>query len=186
MVKMMKYKVNKTYDAKPISYDSTKKRDYKSIKAIVVHFTAVKNDSALNEVRYFALNNTREAGANFFIDRKGNIERSIPICRTAWSVGGNKYLSCYTSDGGKYYDKYNNYNTVSIELCDIVDHYPSRKQLAALAHTIKYIKKFCPNIQEIIRHYDVNGKPCPSLYCGSAYKNKKWEMLLKYLKKHGC
>ena len=183
---MMKYRVKKTYDAKPISYDSVHKRPYANINYIVIHYTAVKGDSALNQVKYFSTGNTREAGANFFIDRNGNIERSIPICRTAWAVGGGKYASCFNSDGGKYFGKCTNYNSVSIELCDIVDHYPSRKQLAALAHTIKYIKKFCPNIQEIIRHYDVNGKPCPSLYCGSAYRNKKWERLLKYLKKHGC
>ena len=183
---MMKYKVNKTYDAKPISYDSEHKRHYESVQYIVIHFTAVKGDSALNEVKYFATNNNREAGANFFIDRNGFIERSIPICRTAYAVGGGKYASCFNSDGGKYYGKCTNYNSVSIELCDIVDHYPSKKQLEALVHTIKYIRKFCPNATEIIRHYDVNGKPCPALYCGSAYRNKKWERLLKYLKKHGC
>lgn len=182
----MKYKINKTYDAKPISFDNTRKRNFSEIKAIVIHFTALKGDSALNECKNFAFNNTREAGANFFIDRKGNIERSIPIRRTAWAVGGNKYRSCYISDGGKYFGKYTNYNTVSIELCDIIDHYPSRRQKKALVHTIKYIKKYCPNIEAIVRHYDINGKCCPSLYCGSAYRNKKWKWLLNYLVKNGC
>ena len=179
-------RIDKTFKAKPISYDTTKKRSYDSVTGIVLHYTAVKGDSAINEAKFYSLNNTREAGFHLAIDRDGYITQIIPLFRTAWAVGGSKYKSCYISDGGRYYDTFNNYNTVSIELCDTLDKYPSKKQKEALVYVIKYVRRYCKNANTIIRHYDVNGKPCPLLYCGSAYRNLRWRRLLKYLQKNGC
>lgn len=155
-------------------------RDTDSIKAIVIHYTASDNDTAKGEAHYFATGNTREAGAHYFVDRDGIIYNSVPINHAAWSVGGAKYQSCYTSDGGKYYGVYNNSNTVSIELCGIATRYPSKKQKEALKWLVAYLRSKT-GATKIIRHYDVNGKPCPALYCGSATRNKKWIKLKKYL-----
>ena len=147
----------KTIKAKPISYGA--KRDKKNVRYIVIHYTGVKGDTAVGEASYFAHGNTRAAGAHFFIDRKGNIVKSIPMNYTAWSVGGKKYPG---TKGAKFYGICRNSNSVSIELCDITDKQPSDKQTAATRNLVKYIKKECPNAEYIIRHYDVTGKSCPA------------------------
>ena len=106
--------------AKKISYDSTTKRDKKNcVKAIVIHYTGNMRDTAENNCRYFADGNTRQAGAHFFIDRAGVCIKSINMNRTAWAVGGDHRSG--RKGEAKYYKKFTNYNTVSIELCDIVD-----------------------------------------------------------------
>lgn len=163
--------------AKNISYSGVK-RDKKNVDFIVIHYTGNKNDTAVANGNYFKNGNTRSAGAHFFIDRNGIIVKSIPMERTAWSVGGSKYGDCYETGGGKYYGICKNENSVSIELCDIVDKYPSAKQIKALKKCIKYIKKYCPNAKKIIRHFDVTGKRCPESMCVGSL-NAKWAKLLK-------
>ena len=161
----------KTIKAKPISYGA--KRDKKNVKFIVIHYTGVKGDTAVGEASYFAHGNTRTAGAHFFVDRQGTVVKSIPMNFTAWSVGGKKYAN---TKGGTCYGICKNSNSVSIELCDIVDKQPSDKQIKATANLVRYIKKNCPNVRYIIRHYDVTGKPCPASMLSSAawmkFKNK--------------
>ena len=148
--------IRKKY-AKPISYNS-KKRDRKKIKAIVIHYTGNVGDTAINNATYFATTNTRYAGAHFFIDKKGEVVKSVPMNKIAYSVGG----MLYNNLGGKYYTIYNNDNTVSIELCDCTKKEPYNiKEIKQLKKLIKYIRKYCPNAKKIIRHYDVNGKNCP-------------------------
>ncbi|MBO7734359.1 MAG: N-acetylmuramoyl-L-alanine amidase [Methanobrevibacter sp.] len=162
--------------AKPISYEK-EKRKRKNVKYIVIHNTGNYKDTAKNNADYFATGNTREAGAHLFIDRDGKIAKSIPLNRTAHSVGG----LFSTSDGaGSVYTFCTNKNSVSIELCDIVNQPISNKQLKALIKTIKYVKRYCKNVKYIVRHWDVNGKDCPHYYKG--VNNKEWEKLWKKLK----
>lgn len=147
------------------------KRALSSIKAIVIHYTAGTKDTAKNECDYFATGNDRYAGAHSFADVEGKTGRSIPPSYIAWSVGDS------SNGHGAYYDKYNNSNTVSIELCGIAGRDISAKQLKALRKLIRYYKRKCPNITNIIRHYDVTTKVCPSRYCGSIHNNEKWQIL---------
>ena len=146
--------------AKAISY-SAKKRSKKDVKFIVIHYTGNKLDTAEANGNFFKNGNTREAGAHFFVDQYGTIVKSINLDRTAWAVGGSKYANCSETGGGKLYSVATNQNSVSIELCDIVDKEPSDDQVKAVAETIKYIRKYCPNATNVIRHFDVTGKPCP-------------------------
>lgn len=161
--------------AKSISYNA-KKRKKKDVKYIVIHYTGNENDTAKNNVNYFANSNTRPAGAHFFVDSKGNIGRSIPLNRVAYAVGGffNKLNGAAT-----YYKKCTNENSVSIELCDCVKKY-SDKQAKATKKLVKYIRKHCPNAKTIIRHWDVNGKSCPA--CMTGINNKKWASFKKAIK----
>ena len=166
-------KLYKTIRAKPISYDTTKKRNLNDIEYIVIHYTGNKNDTATSNANYFKNYNTRPAGAHFFISRNGEIVRSIPFSRTAWSVGGVKL----NNEGGKYYSICTNYNSVSIEFCDSVDKDFSQEQIESAKNLIKYIRSKCKNITHIIRHYDVTGKLCPIRYID----NNKWIELRKKL-----
>ena len=151
----------KKIPAKQISF-SKKKRDKKQIYYIVIHNTGNSNDTAENNGKYFANVNIREAGAHFFIDQMGTVVKSIDLNRTAYSVGGKKYDSCERTGGGKLYGICTNENSISIELCDIIRKDPSEKMIKAVWRTVKYIQKYCPNAKTIIRHFDVNGKACPS------------------------
>lgn len=165
----------KRIKAKPISYGS--KRDLNSIKYIVIHYTAGNGDTAVNCGNYFATVNTRQAGAHFFADQKGNVVKSIDMNRIAWSVGGNRY-SDYTKTGGaKYYKKCTNANSVSIELCDNLKKDPSKAQAKSVQELIEYIRKHCPNAKKVIRHFDVTGKYCPA----RMMESKKWRDFLKMI-----
>ena len=160
---MIKIKCN------PANYDSKHIRGYRDIEYIVIHYTAGKGDTAENNLKYFNREITKTS-AHYFIDRDGIIGKSVNINNTAWSVGG-----CYVN-GAKYYGKCRNDNSVSIELCDIVGQAVSAKQKTALKKLVNALYKKCPNIKDVIRHYDVNGKNCPAYYITN---NDKWEKLKK-------
>lgn len=155
-----------TIHAKDISYGGT--RDLSKIKYIVIHYTGNSGDTAEANANYFAKTNTREAGAHFFVGRDGTVIRSIKMKYIAWSVGGR-----YSGNGGSYYGKCTNANSVSIELCDIASKNCSSAQIKAVKKLIKYIQKKCPNATAIVRHYDVNSKKCPARYIDET----KWEKL---------
>lgn len=168
--------------AKPISYDP-RKRSKKDVKYIVIHYTGNVGDTAKGNVNYFANTNKREAGAHFFVDRKGKIARSIPMNRTAWAVGGDQRSGM--KGEAKHYNKCTNYNSVSIELCDVATKDPSQKQIKAVKKLVKYIKKYCKNAKTIIRHWDVNGKECPIRMIGqaSSTSGKRWTKFKKAISK---
>lgn len=159
--------------AKPISYDSTRKRNRKSIDYIVFHFTGNTGDTAENNANYFAHGNNRQAGAHFFADQKGGYCKSIPLNRTAWSVGG---FFKATNGAARFYGKCTNYNSVSIELCDCAKKDPSPAMIKAVKKIMAYIRKYCPNAKMVIRHWDVNGKDCPARMVG--LRNKRWNTFL--------
>lgn len=145
------------------NYDFISKRKYSDIIAICVHNTGNVGDTATNNGQYFKRESVGRS-AHFFIDRDGYIVKSVNMNRIAWSVGVPKPGVIY-----------NNKNTISIELCDIVDKDISDKQLESLKWLIKKIKKKCKNINQIVRHYDISGKECPKRYI----EKSKWEQLRK-------
>lgn len=160
--------------AKSISYGG--KRDLKSVRYIVIHYTGNKGDTAQNNAKFFANTNTRQAGAHFFVDKKGEIWRSVRMERTAWAVG-NDYRSGAKGEA-TYYGKCTNSNSVSIELCDCITGV-SWEQMKATRQLVKYIQGKCPNAKTIIRHWDVNGKSCPAPMVGKS--NEKWKRLYNYI-----
>ncbi len=166
----------KTKLAKRISYGD--KRDLSLIRYIVIHYTGNKRDTAKANANYFATSNTRQAGAHFFIDKNGEIWKSINMNRTAWAVGGSKYANECSKGGGKYYSVCRNLNSVSIELCDCITN-TNWAQMLACRELVLYIQKKCPNAKTIIRHWDVTGKPCPG--CMSGKHNAKWNNFHNFL-----
>ena len=171
----------KVYDfyikAKPISY-SAKPRLKKNVLGIVIHNTGNTGDTARNNCMYFGKNggNERNAGAHFFIDQQGIIGKSIPMNRSAYSVGNPN--GAYAP--GAYYNTLNNSNTVSIELCDIMVHEPSEAMLESLDRLVAYIKKYCKNVDHVVRHFDIVRKDCPSRYVKD---DKAWRKLKSRLEK---
>lgn len=149
-------------------------RAHSIVEYIVIHYTNGDKDTAENEGKYFQRKNIH-ASAHFFIDRDGNVIKSVPLDHVAWSVGGKKWNDCKKTGGGKYYKKCMNNNSVSIELCGISKRDASPEQIEACRNVIIYIRKYCKNAKTIIRHFDVTGKHCPSRYMD----DEKWDKLRK-------
>ena len=169
---MKKYIFDYARKSKKISYGGLRNKN--TIKGLVIHMTGNAGDTAKNNADFFATGNNRQAGAHIFIDGKGLSARTIPLNRVAWSVGNPK--GAYKK--GSYYSTLNNANTVSIELCDIIEHGVTEAQLSTLIKVCKWVKEKCPNIEYIVRHYDIVQKNCPSYYITN--KNA-WKMLQKTL-----
>ena len=161
--------------AKSYSYGGTRSLD--SIRYIVIHYTGNKGDTALDNARYFATSNTRAAGAHYFVGRDGSVYQSVELNRIAWSVGG---VFSTSNGAGSYYRKCTNTNSVSIELCDCLDD-ASWEQYKSTRQLVKLIRKKCPNAKTVLRHWDVNGKSCPSPMIGT--NNRKWKLFSTYIDK---
>lgn len=157
-----------TRTAKKISYAGS--RSLKDIIAAVVHYTSNKGDTAKNNADYFATGNTVKAGAHIFVSRDGSIAYSIPIDKVANAVGG---FYTTVNGAGSQYKKIANANSVSIELCDCATKDPSWEQMLACRELYLWLKSECPNLNKVVRHWDVNGKTCPARLIGK--DNKKWE-----------
>lgn len=146
------------------------------IKYIAIHYTANDGDTDENNGKFFA-DRIVEASAHYFVD-DDSVTQSVPDNYVAWAVGGGKYNDCNITGGGALYGKVTNTNSISIELCDDVKNgvvYPSAKTIEnALALTRELMKKYNIPKENVIRHFDVNGKPCPAYWCGTAEKNAKW------------
>jgi N-acetylmuramoyl-L-alanine amidase CwlA len=151
-------------------------RNIKDIKYIVIHYTGNDGDTDEGNGNYF--NGTRGVSAHYFVD-SDSVTISVPDNYIAWSVGGNKYPSCSTTGGGKYYGKCTNANSISIELCDDVRNgvvYPSAKTIEnAIALTKSLMKKYNIPASNVIRHFCVTGKLCPAYWCGTDAKDAKWK-----------
>lgn len=158
--------------AKANSFKQNYIRTFDLVKGIVLHYTDNRGDTAKNNADFFATGNTRAAGAHIFIDREGKAALSVPLKYVAWSVGD------HANGEGRLYYTLNNYNTISIELCDIVDRSISEKQYKKLRQVVKYIAKKCPNVSYVCRHYDITTKVCPAYY---VTRNREWLTLQRQL-----
>lgn len=131
-------------------------RSLDKIKYIVIHYTANKGDTAQNNADYFK-RNIVEASAHFFVDEE-NIVQSVPDNFIAYSVGGKKYPN---TNGGTYYGKCTNTNSINIEMCDSFNSVPEKTLSLTVELTKTLMKKYNIPIENVIRHYDVTGKVCP-------------------------
>ena len=153
--------------AKKANYGTA--RSTSSIKWIVIHYTANDGDSDEGNGNFFA-NNVKKASAHYFVD-DDSITRSVPENYIAYSVAGKKWNNA----GGRLYGTVTNANSLSIELCDNVKNgiiYPSADTIANALELVEYLmKKYNIPQHRVIRHYDVNGKPCPSYWTN----DEMWE-----------
>lgn len=137
-------------------------RNVSKIKYIVIHYTGNDGDKALNNAKHFK-NNIVKASAHYFVDDT-TIYQSVPDDYVAYAVGGKKY----NNGGGRLYGTVTNTNSISIELCDTYKNgivYPTKQTIQnAIELTNLLMKKYNIPIHRVIRHYDVNGKLCPSYW----------------------
>lgn len=167
--------VLKTNIANKANYGS--KRDLSTIKYIAIHYTGNDGDTDENNGKYFK-NNVVQVSAHYFVD-DDSVTQSVPDNYVAYSVGGSKYSDCATTGGGKLHGKATNYNTLNIEICDDVRNgvvYPSAKTIEnAIELTKKKMEEYNIPKENVIRHFDVSGKRCPSYWCGTTERESKWK-----------
>lgn len=175
--KKKKYTLHRYWCYDNIYFGIPGRMNKKDTHTIVVHNTGGERDKAVNTAHYFDTQRGRYAGAHFVIDESGTTYQCARLKDVCYAVGG-----VYTKQpgGSKYLNKVTNYNSISIELAGITDNAPTKKQIEALKAVINYIKKY-RKITQIIRHFDVNSKPCPQRYAGDSKtaKGKAWTKFKK-------
>ena len=154
-------------------------RQTNRIEYIVIHYTANKGDSALNNTKYFA-NYTVEASAHYFVDEIG-VYTSVPVADTAWHCGGKKL----SGDGASKYGKCTNSNSIGIEMCLLDKSGNIRDKV--VKNTIELTKwlmvEYDIPAENVIRHWDVTNKACPKHFIGN--NNALWNDFKQRLIQNG-
>ncbi len=131
---------------------------------IVLHYTANSGTKATARgvANYFA-SGSREASAHFVVDTGDIAYLCVPEGAIAYAVGGTIYPA---TKGAKYYGICGNGNSISIEMVSCTDengtYYIPEKTVQNALKLVRYLQsKYNIDNDHVIRHYDVNGKPCP-------------------------
>ena len=146
----------------------------REIKYIVVHYTAgvsSKDGSAASLADYYRTTD-REVSSDFTVDDAAAVQYNPDIRnRYCWHCGGSKY----NTKGGSFYGKCTNANSIGIEICSTNSTGKMQSandksysfSPAAVANSVELVKKLMAEYNipadRVIRHYDVNGKPCPGI-----------------------
>lgn len=134
------------------------------IKYLVFHYTGNDGDTAANNAAYFR-DNVVEASAHYFVD-DNTVWRSVPDLTIAWAVGGQKYANADLTGGGKLYGVVTNTNSLSIEMCDTIRNGVYQASEATLANAAalgrELMEQYGIPMENVVRHFDVTGKHCPS------------------------
>lgn len=143
------------------------------VKNVFVHYTANPGTGAAQNRSYFEnLKDTHEtsASAHFIIGIEGEVVQCIPTNEVAYAVAGR------------------NYDSISIECCyESEDGQFTPETYQTLVHlTAWLISKFELETEDILRHYDDNGKICPKYYVEheDAWKQFKKDVEL-YIEENG-
>lgn len=138
------------------------KRNTKVIKYLVYHYTANDGDTDENNAKYFH-NNVVKASAHRFVD-DDSVTTSVPDDYVAWHCGGG----LQGDKGHKYYKKCTNTNSIGIEMCDTIRNgkhdLSDKTKKNAIELGKQIVKKYGIKKENVIRHYDVTGKICPSYF----------------------
>ena len=127
------------------------------IRFLVLHYTAGRNDTAINNVRYFR-DNITGSSAHYFVDDGGWLQ-SVDDRDTAWSVG----------TAGIYTQKHpqcRNGNSISIEMCCRYQNGQYSITPTTVNHALRLTKilmeRYGIPTENVLRHWDVVNKPCPA------------------------
>lgn len=146
----------------------------REIKYIVVHYTAgvtSKEGSAVNTAVWFD-SGQASASSDFIVDDTAVVQYNADIKnRYTWHCGGNKY----STKGGALYGKCTNANSIGIEICstnstgemqaanDKSYSFTNAAVVNATELVKQLMKQYNIPIENVVRHYDVTGKPCPGI-----------------------
>ena len=139
----------------------------RTIRYIVVHYTANSGDTAQNNLDYFAREVTGTS-AHYFVDRT-SVRQSVLDTDIAWHCGAERYQ----------HPECRNANSIGIEMCDSAGGVPAatRKRTAALVSEL--MTKYGVPMKNVLRHYDVTGKRCPAPWVDSPGEWAAFKALLE-------
>ena len=176
---------------------NTSQKMKREIEFIVIHYTAgVKSNagSAL-EVASWCKNGGLQSSAEFYVDDTAAVQYIQDISnRYSWSVGGKRYPKMTTSLGGKYYEICTNQNSINIEICsekvnkksllptDTDWYFTEEAVNTAVALTRYLMDKYNIDIDHVIMHHMVNGKPCPLMWSRDENALKGWYDFIEKVK----
>ena len=166
----------------------------REIKYIVIHYTAgttSKPGTARSTAKYFAKETTK-ASADFIVDDENVVQYNPDIKnRYTWHCGGSKYKT----KGGSLYKICTSANSIGIEMCstnstkkvtnpnDTNWYFTDTVINNSIELTKQLMQEYNIDIDHVIRHYDVNGKPCPGVVGWNEDTNdiSEWEDFKKRL-----
>lgn len=137
---------------------------------ICIHYVGATGD-AENNIEYYNRPTVRNASADFYVGHNGDVWQynPDPTARYCWAVGGKRQ----SSDGGSFYGKAKNHNSISIEMCvktrgsktaNSPDWYFTDATIKSAIELTKYLMdKYNVPADRVIRHFDVTGKYCPGV-----------------------
>lgn len=158
----------------------------REIKYIVVHYTAgvtSRAGSAINTAEYYRTTD-REVSADYTVDDTSAVCYNGDINnRYTWHCGGSRY----STKGGSFYGKCTNANSIGVEICSTnstgrMQNANDRSYYfaeAAVNNAVELVKQlmkwYSIPAENVIRHYDVTGKPCPGIYGWNAESGSEAE-----------
>lgn len=164
------------------------------IDYIVIHYTA--STQAEKGTAYAICNmfNKPETGASadYVVDKEIIMQYNTkPHKQACWAVGGDKYTVMSTTEGGKFYGKCTNQNSISIEMCsakinkrsvkttDMDWYIPKKVRLNTVWLVRKLMKRYDIDINHVIMHHHVTGKWCPQPWVRNQGRLKRWRKFKK-------
>lgn len=163
--------------------NATAYKKNRDMRFIVIHYTAgttSRKGTAQNTASYFS---KAKASADFIVDDAEIVQYNPDIDnRYCYAVGG----SMYNGWGGSFYGTATNVNCISIEICSCNkagkittpnddNYYFTRKAVKKAIKLTKHLmKKYDIPLIHVIRHYDVNSKPCPGVKGWNGDNEKEW------------
>lgn len=146
----------------------------RQIKYLAIHYTAgvsCSAGSASGCASWFA-NPAADGSADYICDERDLIQYNPdPKNRYCHAVGGSRY----NTKGGRLYGVAKNSNCISLEICsgnktgritypNDPNYYFTTAVLAKAKEATEYLMDlYGIDADHVIRHYDVNGKPCPGI-----------------------
>lgn len=143
------------------------------VNNIFVHYTANQGTSAAQNRSYFenlGITHERSASAHFVIGFEGEIIQCLPLMEIGYAV------------------QKHNFDSVSIECCYLDDDGKfTQATIDSLVELLAWlISKYDLTTDDILRHYDSNGKMCPKYY---VEHEDEWEEIKEavdeYIQKNG-
>lgn len=154
-------------------YNFTTKNNVGRIKYIVIHYVGAVS-TAYSNVVYLSRQYVG-ASAHYYVD-ENSIWQAVEDKDASWHCGGGL-------QGNKYHSKYQictNSNSIGIEMCvkktSSGQWYFEDGTVNNTIDLVKYLmNKYHVPFENVIRHADVTGKPCPEPYCYSTAKDNAWD-----------
>lgn len=185
----------------PIPHPNRPGKKLEALKAIVIHYTQNDRPGATDtmNVQYIGRKYVKKEGKSFESDgvtpfRFGSahifcdmdsVTEAIPTDEVAWGCGDRNYKGGYQRIAEKVFKRRQNYETISVEICnnDVIKDSPQDWEAAvgnALQWVVTFLKTYNLKIDKVgslfprgvdeapeagtvllLRHYDITGKICP-------------------------